>query len=156
MQALVVSSMSLTDLVTLQQTNEVYQFLSVVPISPETKFVSLRDVVELELFKTVIHFMHFALAAYGWPMLIKTQTVCGLCRIVPHLRSATFYRSSAFVITVLSHSVYCTDVAHTSLMASSGAASEQDREGLSEHCSLSGIAFDFCEHRNARPALQLH
>ena len=69
-----------------QQTNEVYQFLSGVPVSPATRFLSLRDVDERRTLEDVLHYMHYALAAYGWPMFLMTNAGCGLCRILPSLR----------------------------------------------------------------------
>ena len=63
-----------------------YQFLSGVPVSPATRFLSLRDVDERRTLEDVLHYMHYALAAYGWPMFLMTNAGCGLCRILPSLR----------------------------------------------------------------------
>jgi len=64
----------------------VYEFLSGVPVTPVTSFVDVRsDDVRREYLK-VVHYMRYALAAYGWPMYMMT-TGTGLCRILPRLRS---------------------------------------------------------------------
>ena len=63
-----------------------YEFLSGVPVTPVTSFVDVRsDDVRREYLK-VVHYMRYALAAYGWPMYMMT-TGTGLCRILPRLRS---------------------------------------------------------------------
>lgn len=57
-----------------------YEFLSGVPITPRTHFLSLKPGQDLELFQAVIHFANFAVKAYGWPMDVMTQQ-CGLCKL---------------------------------------------------------------------------
>jgi len=75
------------DCYSLQGSNDVYEFLSGVPVTPMTSFVDVsRDDVRQEYMK-VVHYMRYALAAYGWPMYMMT-TGTGLCRILPRLRSA--------------------------------------------------------------------
>ena len=65
-----------------------YEFLSGVPVTPVTSFVDVSsDDVRREYLK-VVHYMRYALAAYGWPMYMMT-TGTGLCRIMPRLRSVT-------------------------------------------------------------------
>lgn len=36
--------------------------------------------MDLELFKSVIHYAHFAVRAYGWPMYVVTNTM-GMCQL---------------------------------------------------------------------------
>jgi len=65
----------------------VYEFLSGVPVTPVTSFVDVtRDDVMRE-YRTVVHYMRYALAAYGWPMYMMMNTGTGFCRILPRLRS---------------------------------------------------------------------
>ena len=63
-----------------------YQFLSGVPITPRSRFLHLNDPDVLVEYKAVIHYMEFALAAYGWPMYVMMNTVTGFCDLTKHLR----------------------------------------------------------------------
>ncbi|GAB6029644.1 hypothetical protein CHUAL_005379 [Chamberlinius hualienensis] len=69
-----------------QKDNDTYEFLSGIPITPRSRFLALHDPEILEEFKTVIHYMRYALAVYGWPMYIKGHAATGLCRLCPYLR----------------------------------------------------------------------
>ncbi|KAK4878368.1 hypothetical protein RN001_010874 [Aquatica leii] len=61
--------------------NDTYEFLSGVPVTSSTKFLSLQEGgTDLELFQTVIRYVYFAVRAYGWPMYAMTKKM-GLCRI---------------------------------------------------------------------------
>ncbi|XP_072762758.1 diacylglycerol lipase-alpha isoform X2 [Anoplolepis gracilipes] len=69
------------ELIVKQRKNDTYEFLSGVPVTPRTKFLSLTEDGDLGHFQLAIHYMHFALAAYGWPMFLvggSTQ-LCQLC-----------------------------------------------------------------------------
>ncbi|CAG9855011.1 unnamed protein product [Phyllotreta striolata] len=69
-----------------QRKNDTYEFLSGVAITPRTQFLSLHeDGVDLELFQGVIHFAHFAVRAYGWPIFMVTNSM-GLCQLCAGLR----------------------------------------------------------------------
>ncbi|KAF7988219.1 hypothetical protein HCN44_007713 [Aphidius gifuensis] len=57
-------------LIVQQQDNDVFEFLSGVPITPMTKFLSLTNNDDTRHLKNVIHYMHFALAAYGGSPLL--------------------------------------------------------------------------------------
>lgn len=56
------------------------------PVTPRTKFVALSEPDEMAEFQMVIHYMHFALGAYGWPMFLVTHSGCGVCRLCTKLR----------------------------------------------------------------------
>ncbi|KAL1488240.1 hypothetical protein ABEB36_015195 [Hypothenemus hampei] len=65
-----------------QRKNDTYEFLSGVPITPRTQFLSLNEEgADLELFQTVIHFANFAVKAYGWPIYVMMNKagICTLC-----------------------------------------------------------------------------
>ncbi len=69
-----------------QEDNDVVEFLSGVPITPRTQFLDLNaDSEELVMFNKVVHFMCYALAAYGWPMYMMMNAGTGLCKIMPYL-----------------------------------------------------------------------
>ncbi|XP_057331240.1 diacylglycerol lipase-alpha isoform X1 [Microplitis mediator] len=89
------------ELIVKQRKNDTYEFLSGVPITPRTKFLSLTEDGDLIHFQAAIHYMHFALAAYGWPLfLINHKT--GLCQLCTRLRCECFpcvkYNDDAIVI----------------------------------------------------------
>ena len=67
-----------------QSTNNVYDFLSGVKVTPETKFVALNDPVELQQLRDVVHYMYFAFGAYGWPMYLRRRL--GACKLLTKLR----------------------------------------------------------------------
>ncbi|CAG2189019.1 DAGL [Mytilus edulis] len=69
-----------------QSENDVYQYLSGVPIVPKTEFLQLSHPDVMDEYNKVVHYMRFALAAYGWPVFMMTNTGCGLCKITPQLR----------------------------------------------------------------------
>jgi sn1-specific diacylglycerol lipase len=68
-----------------QKKNETYEFLSGVPITEKTHFLALNDARDADHFQDVIHFMYFALGAYGWPMYMKTNSMTCACNLAPHL-----------------------------------------------------------------------
>lgn len=72
-----------------QRKNDTYEFLSGVAVTPRTQFLSLHEGQDLELFQTVIHYAHFAVRAYGWPIYIMTQNM-GVCQICTNLRCCCF------------------------------------------------------------------
>jgi len=62
-----------------QPTNNVYDFLSGVKVTSDTKFIALDNPSELSVLLDTVHYMYYAVAAYGWPMYVfhnKTQSVC--------------------------------------------------------------------------------
>ncbi|XP_025989609.1 diacylglycerol lipase-alpha isoform X2 [Solenopsis invicta] len=69
------------ELIVKQRKNDTYEFLSGVPVTPRTKFLSLTEDGDLGHFQLAIHYMHFALAAYGWPMFLvdPSTQLCQLC-----------------------------------------------------------------------------
>ncbi|XP_059079091.1 diacylglycerol lipase-alpha-like isoform X2 [Tigriopus californicus] len=76
-----------------QPNNPVYQFLSGVKITPETKFLSLNDPTEMSLLREVYHYMHFALGVYGWPMYFRknsAQSAAAFCKLCASLRCICF------------------------------------------------------------------
>ncbi|XP_012940156.1 diacylglycerol lipase-alpha [Aplysia californica] len=69
-----------------QGTNDVYQYLSGVAITPQTRFVQLSQPDVLADFQKVIHYMRFALAVYGWPVYVMKHPGTWMCRLIPLLR----------------------------------------------------------------------
>lgn len=69
-----------------QRKNDTYEFLSGVAITPRTQFLSLHeDGNDLELFQTVIHYAHYAVRAYGWPVYVMMNKT-GVCRLCTGLQ----------------------------------------------------------------------
>ncbi|XP_046422855.1 diacylglycerol lipase-alpha isoform X2 [Neodiprion lecontei] len=77
------------ELIVKQRKNDTYEFLSGVPVTPRTKFLSLTEDGDLDHFQAAIHYMHFALAAYGWPIFLITHST-GLCQLCTRLRCGCF------------------------------------------------------------------
>ncbi|XP_015173083.1 PREDICTED: sn1-specific diacylglycerol lipase alpha isoform X2 [Polistes dominula] len=77
------------ELIVKQKKNDTYEFLSGVPVTPRTKFLSLTEDGDLGHFQLAIHYMHFALAAYGWPMFLVNHST-GLCQLCTRLRCTCF------------------------------------------------------------------
>ncbi|XP_016913119.1 diacylglycerol lipase-alpha isoform X3 [Apis cerana] len=77
------------ELIVKQRKNDTYEFLSGVPVTPRTKFLSLTEDGDLGHFQLAIHYMHFALAAYGWPMFLVNHST-GLCQLCTRLRCGCF------------------------------------------------------------------
>uniref|UniRef100_A0A0A9W875 Diacylglycerol lipase-alpha n=1 Tax=Lygus hesperus TaxID=30085 RepID=A0A0A9W875_LYGHE len=65
--------------------NDTYEYLSGVAVTPRTKFLPLGDIRHYRHFEAVVHFMHYALAAYGWPMLLMTSPLTTYCKLCSNL-----------------------------------------------------------------------
>ncbi|XP_050302492.1 diacylglycerol lipase-alpha isoform X2 [Anthonomus grandis grandis] len=64
-----------------ERKNDTYEFLSGVPITPRTQFLSLQENgPDAEMFQTVIHFANFAVKAYGWPVYVMMNKM-GICQV---------------------------------------------------------------------------
>ena len=74
----------------LQHSNDVYRYLSGIPVTPRTQFVQLSQPKDLQQYQLVVHYMKFAMAAYGWPIFMMMNTGTGLCKMVPYLRYVIF------------------------------------------------------------------
>ncbi|KAG7276665.1 hypothetical protein CRUP_032014 [Coryphaenoides rupestris] len=64
-----------------QGNNDILAFLSGIPVTRNTKYLDLKNLTEMGMYKDVCYYMLFALAAYGWPMYLIRKPVCGLCRL---------------------------------------------------------------------------
>lgn len=72
------------DSIIRQRKNDTYEFLSGVPITPRTQFLPLNDNTVYDFFQCVIHYMQYALSAYGWPMYLMTDKT-GMVKLCPNL-----------------------------------------------------------------------
>ncbi|XP_025097002.1 sn1-specific diacylglycerol lipase alpha-like isoform X4 [Pomacea canaliculata] len=72
-------------MVVAQGTSGIYQYLSGVPITPNTRFLQLTQPEVMGEFIKVIHYMRYALAAYGWPVFVMMNPCTWLCRLLPVL-----------------------------------------------------------------------
>uniref|UniRef100_A0A3B3YQ66 Diacylglycerol lipase-alpha n=1 Tax=Poecilia mexicana TaxID=48701 RepID=A0A3B3YQ66_9TELE len=64
-----------------QANNDIIAFLSGIPVTRSTRYLDLKNSVEMHMYKEVCYYMLFALAAYGWPMYLMRKPGCGLCRL---------------------------------------------------------------------------
>ncbi|RWS12438.1 sn1-specific diacylglycerol lipase alpha-like isoform X5 [Dinothrombium tinctorium] len=69
-----------------EKTNDTYQFLSGVAITPKTKFLDVTHSSIVTDIRTLIHYLHYAVAVYGWPMFMMTNNATGCCQLCPFLR----------------------------------------------------------------------
>lgn len=56
------------------------------PVTSGTQFLALNDPVHYAFFQDVIHYMTFALGAYGWPMYVMNNPSVTVCKLCPSLR----------------------------------------------------------------------
>ena len=73
-----------------QDNNDTYRYLSGIPVTPRTQFLQLSQPEVLQQYQLVIHYMKFAMAAYGWPIFMMMNTGTGLCKLMPYLRYVTW------------------------------------------------------------------
>ena len=69
----------------LQANNPVYQFLSGVRVTPKTHFLDPTNEAESGTLAHIYHFMHFAMAIYGWPMYLRKNTATAFCQLCTSL-----------------------------------------------------------------------
>ncbi|KAL0280575.1 UNVERIFIED_CONTAM: hypothetical protein PYX00_001834 [Menopon gallinae] len=73
-----------------QRLNDTYEYLSGVAVTSGTQFLALNDPVHYAFFQDVIHYMNFALGAYGWPVYVMSNPTAALCRLCSKLRCSCF------------------------------------------------------------------
>ncbi|XP_010888803.2 sn1-specific diacylglycerol lipase alpha [Esox lucius] len=83
-----------------QANNDILAFLSGMPVTRYTKYLDLKNSMEMGMYKEVCYYMLFAVAAYGWPMYLMRKPACGLCRLAStcHCTSGTGSRLSQSVM----------------------------------------------------------
>ena len=57
-------------------------FPSGVKVTPKTRYLALNSPAELSQLLDTVHYMHYALAAYGWPMFIFQNKAMPVCKAV--------------------------------------------------------------------------
>lgn len=71
----------------LQQRNDIYDYLSGIPITSETKFFNLTNSENLSLYQDLIYFFDYAAASYGWPMyLMNSKDRFACLKLLPSLK----------------------------------------------------------------------
>ncbi|XP_078000064.1 diacylglycerol lipase-alpha-like [Glandiceps talaboti] len=73
-------------LIVANQGNNIYEFLSGVPITPQTQHLNLTDPVSYDFYQDVLYYFKFAIAAYGWPLYMIMNKTTGLCKLARHCR----------------------------------------------------------------------
>ncbi|KAF0309047.1 Sn1-specific diacylglycerol lipase alpha [Amphibalanus amphitrite] len=66
--------------------NDTYEFLSGVKVTPASTFLALNQPDQLAFFKDVIHYMRLAMSIYGWPVFMMQHSSTGCCRLCPYLK----------------------------------------------------------------------
>lgn len=69
----------------VSKTLTTYRFLSGIQITQYTKFLDVTDPITSELVRDLIHFLHYAIAIYGWPLYVMNNAA-GCCKLCPYLR----------------------------------------------------------------------
>ena len=73
------------ELIAAQCTGGVYEFLSGVPISRQSRFLDASKSLERERLRTIAYYFDYAIAVYGWPMFMMMNKTTGCCRLCPFL-----------------------------------------------------------------------
>lgn len=73
--------------VNLRLTDGVYDYLSGVPVTDATKFFNLKYKENLEKYQDLIYFFDYAVASYGWPMLVY-QYKCECFKLISNMKLA--------------------------------------------------------------------
>lgn len=81
-----ISTWKLKKTLIFQGTDGIYQFLSGVPVYPNTRFLRLKAESVLADYKKTAHFFLYASAAYGWPFFVYENIVSGCCKLMPYFR----------------------------------------------------------------------
>ncbi|KAI1301229.1 Diacylglycerol lipase-alpha [Halotydeus destructor] len=73
--------------VTMNKTdNAIYQYLSGAQVTPSTKFLDMTDPKVVSDIESLVHYLHYAMAVYGWPIYVMTKNVTGCCQLCPYLK----------------------------------------------------------------------
>lgn len=64
----------------------VEKFVSCVPITSSTEFLDFSNPEDSHLLNELIHYMHYSLAVFGWPVLALEDSMCWGFRVCPRLR----------------------------------------------------------------------
>ncbi len=65
---------------------KVFQYLSGVPVTPETAFLDLGHPVVVQEVGNLIHYLHYCLAIYGWPMYLVANSPADWCALLKHTK----------------------------------------------------------------------
>ncbi|KAI5607806.1 sn1-specific diacylglycerol lipase alpha isoform X1, partial [Silurus asotus] len=65
-----------------QPNNDILAFLSGMPVTRSTRYLDLKNSMEMSMYKEVCYYMLFAMAAYGWPIYLLRNATCGVCRLL--------------------------------------------------------------------------
>lgn len=64
----------------------VFRFLSGVSITNESKFLDLTNDLVVGELQSMLHYFHYSLAIYGWPMYIMANSPTKWCRLLNYTR----------------------------------------------------------------------
>ena len=66
--------------------NPVFQFLSGVPITSDTNFLDLTHPMVMREVLNLIHYLHYSLAIYGWPMYLVANSPTEWGKLLKHTK----------------------------------------------------------------------
>lgn len=70
----------------LQNEEKVYQFLSGVAVTSETNFLDLSHPLVIKEVLNLVHYLHYSLAIYGWPMYMMANAPTEWCKLLHHIK----------------------------------------------------------------------
>lgn len=73
------------EVIVSQGENDTFQFLSGVAVTSNTRFLDINQCTVTEEIKNLIHFLHYAVAVYGWPIFMMMNRSTGCCQLCPQL-----------------------------------------------------------------------
>lgn len=65
---------------------KVFQFLSGIAITGETNFLDLSHPLVVKEILLLIHYLHYSLAIYGWPMYLMANSPTAWCQLMRHTK----------------------------------------------------------------------
>ena len=68
------------------RSKDTFQFLSGVAVTSQTKFLDVTHPIVAEEIRTLIHFLHYGLAVYGWPIFMMMNSATGCCQLIPQMK----------------------------------------------------------------------
>lgn len=81
----------------MKESNEkIFQFLSGAPITSETKFLDLTHLLVIKEIYNLIHYLHYSMAIYGWPMYMAVNPPSKWCRLLNHVKCCGNQSSNLF------------------------------------------------------------
>ncbi len=90
-------------LIVSKRKNDTFQFLSGVAVTSNTKFLDVNHPIVAEEIRTLVHFLHYGLAIYGWPIFMMMNSATGCCQLFPNMKCCAQTPFSCFKCSQHNH-----------------------------------------------------